>query len=108
MANAVKFSCSGGAVTITGAVNSHGEFELVVADTGIGMTEEGVRVALEPFRQADNALNRRFEGTGLGLPLTTELMKLHDGRVEIESHIGAGTTVRLILPARRVLSKDAA
>jgi signal transduction histidine kinase len=107
MANAVKFSCSGGAVTITGAVNSDGEFELVVADTGIGMTEE-LRVALEPFRQIDNALNRRFDGTGLGLPLTTELMKLHDGRVEIESHIGAGTTVRLILPARRVLSKDAA
>jgi signal transduction histidine kinase len=108
MANAVKFSCPGGTVTIKGAVNPRGDLELVVADTGIGMTDEGVRIALEPFRQIDNTLNRRFEGTGLGLPLTNELMKLHDGHVEIESHIGAGTIVRLVLPARRVLSKDAA
>ncbi len=108
MTNAVKFSSPGGSVTISGAVNPMGELQVVVEDTGIGMTEEGLRTALEPFSQVDNALNRRFEGTGLGLPLTNELIKLHGGRVEIESRIGAGTVVRLILPGARVLSKHAA
>jgi PAS domain S-box-containing protein len=108
MTNAVKFSCRSGRVTVSGSVNSTGELQVIVQDTGIGMTEEGLRLALEPFTQVDNALTRRFEGTGLGLPLTNELIKLHDGRVEIDSRIGAGTTVRLILPAHRVLSKHAA
>lgn len=97
ISNAVKFTPLGGGVTVHAVLGS-GECIVSVADTGIGMTSEGVVQALQPFRQVDNALNRRFEGTGLGLPLSNALMELHGGRLSIESEPERGTTVRLHLP----------
>jgi two-component system cell cycle sensor histidine kinase PleC len=72
-----------------------------VTDTGIGMTRDEIRTALEPFRQVDSAQSRRYEGTGLGLPLVLRLVDLHGGRVEIDSARNEGTTVRVVLPACR-------
>ena len=63
------------------------------------MTAEGIALALQPFRQVDSALNRRFEGTGLGLPLSNALMELQGGRLSIESEPQKGTIVCLHLPA---------
>ncbi len=108
VSNAVKFTGWGGSVTIDCRTAPNGDLVISVSDTGIGMTADGIRTALEPFSQIDNALNRRFDGTGLGLPLANEFMKLHGGRLEIESRLGAGTTVRLILPVERILAKHAA
>ena len=71
------------------------------------MKPEDIPIALSPFRQLDNAFNRRSEGTGLGLPLAKMLVELHDGVLEIESKVGLGTTVRVHLPSKRVL-RDAA
>jgi two-component system, cell cycle sensor histidine kinase PleC len=79
---------------------------LSVADTGIGMTAEGIALAVQPFRQVDSALSRRFEGTGLGLPLSRALMELHGGRLSIESEPEKGTIVRLHLP-QSLLAKAA-
>ena len=53
---------------------------------------------MEPFGQADGSLNRRYEGSGLGLPLTKALVELHEGRFEIDSAEGVGTTVTLTFP----------
>ncbi len=72
---------------------------LTVADTGIGMSESDLSVALAPFGQVDSRLSRRFEGTGLGLPLVRQLVELHGGRLEIESELGQGTSVTVTLPA---------
>ncbi len=108
VANAVKFTGWGGVVTLSACVSPNGELHMIVKDTGIGMSAEDIHVALEPFRQIDSSLTRRFDGTGLGLPLAEELLKLHGGRLEIDSRIGAGTTVRLILPGDRVLAQHAA
>src|SRR5262249_11196959 len=70
LSNAVKFSPPGGSVTIsTKAIPSSGDLELTIADTGIGMRPEDIPKAMEPFGQIDSALARRYEGTGLGLPL---------------------------------------
>ena len=58
---------------------------IVIADTGIGMSEDEIAIALEPFRQVENTLTKKFEGTGLGLPIARRLVELHGGRLEIAS-----------------------
>jgi signal transduction histidine kinase len=103
LSNAVKFTPPGGAVRITAAREADGGLTLAVADTGIGMAAEDIPVALAPFRQVEGALNRRYEGTGLGLPLAKSLVELHEGTLAIDSAPGRGTKVSIRLPARRVL-----
>ena len=71
---------------------------VTVADTGIGMTAEEVQIALTPFGQVDTRLERKYEGTGLGLPLARSLVELHGGTLKVESEMGTGTKVRVKLP----------
>jgi signal transduction histidine kinase len=84
------------------AYNPAGDVILSVIDSGIGMTEAEIMVALEPFGQVDNTLSRTFEGTGLGLPLASRLAELHGGRLELTSIKGRGTAARVTLPSWRV------
>ena len=63
---------------------------------------------LEPFGQVDSQLSRKYTGTGLGLPLSVRLMQLHGGRLDIDSTVGAGTTVTIVFPAHRVLPNSRA
>ena len=99
MANAVKFTHEGGQVSLSLSNEGVSDVAIVVTDTGIGMTEEGIAAALEPFQQLDNSLSRRFEGTGLGLPLTKSLVDMHGGWMNIQSSPNVGTTVTVILPS---------
>ena len=111
LSNAVKFTAAGGAggqVTIDTRQTAGGGLTISVTDTGIGMRPDDIPVALSPFRQLDNAFNRRSEGTGLGLPLAKMLVELHDGVLDIESKVGMGTTVHVRLPKERVLPGAAA
>jgi signal transduction histidine kinase len=85
-----------------------GELVLAVADTGIGMDTGDISVALEPFRQVDGSLARRYEGTGLGLPLARTFAELHGGRLEIASAKGHGTTVTVRIPAVAAVRSGAA
>jgi PAS domain S-box-containing protein len=71
---------------------------LAVVDTGIGMSEEEIRIAMQPFARIDTPLVRSREGTGLGLPIVQELVQLHGGSVSIRSVPGRGTTVTVRLP----------
>jgi signal transduction histidine kinase len=105
LSNAVKFSPAGGEVTISAALVRGGGLELCVADTGIGMSEDEVKTAMELFSQVDTRLARHFEGTGLGLPLAKQLTELHGGRLTVESVPEAGTKVRVWLPPQRVVSE---
>ncbi len=99
LSNAIKFTEPGGKVHVT--VQSRmvqGELEgytVVVEDTGIGMSKEDIHKAFQSFGQVDSGLNRKYEGTGLGLPLTKKLMELHQGTIEIESELKTGTKVFL-------------
>jgi len=97
LSNAVKFTERGGAVSIA-AQDTGGQVRVLVADTGIGMSAEDVAVAMQPFGQVDNRLERRYEGTGLGLPLTKALLELHDAHMTIESERGGGTRITLVFP----------
>ena len=66
-----------------------------------GMSPEEAQCALELFRQLDNPMSRRCEGTGLGLPLAVQLTELHGGSFRIESVPGSGTSIFIRLPAGR-------
>jgi len=69
------------------------------------MTGHEITIALERFGQVDAGLERRHDGTGLGLPLARSLIELHGGALRIESEKGRGTTVTLTMPADRVIPK---
>ena len=104
LSNALKFTPAGGTVTIAVTPAEGGTIALTIKDTGIGMSEEDIAIALQPFRQVDNALVRRQEGTGLGLPLVNALVDLHGGTLTITSEPGDGTLVTVALPPERVVT----
>src|SRR6185437_8105691 len=105
LSNAVKFTRPGGRVTATaydlGPGEADGGVVIEIADNGIGMAAESIPLALSPFRQVDNRLDRKYEGTGLGLPLTKGLVELHGGTLDITSRVDLGTAVTIRLPAAR-------
>lgn len=103
LSNAVKFSSAGGAVTVETLLDAEGDLRFRVIDRGIGMAAEDIPLALEPFRQLGDTLDKRYEGTGLGLPLAKRFAEIHGGRLEIQSAEGEGATVELVLPAARVI-----
>ncbi len=105
LSNAVKFTKAGGRVSISTGIDGEGGITIAVADTGIGMTADEIRIALEPFQQVTSSLSRTNEGTGLGLPLTKTLVELHGGRLEITSAPGRGTTVTARFPPSRSLAQ---
>jgi two-component system cell cycle sensor histidine kinase PleC len=104
VSNALKFTHSGGEVRIKAATRADGHVVVEVADTGIGMSERDITIAMTPFGQVDSSHARWREGTGLGLPIAKALTELHGGELGIESREGEGTTVKVILPPRDQLS----
>jgi len=106
LSNAVKFTEPGGRVVLSGRDRGDGTVEIAVADTGIGMSADDIAVALTPFGQVDKGLARRYEGTGLGLPLTKAFVELHGGTLTIDSAHGRGTTVTAIIPRTALAAAD--
>jgi PAS domain S-box-containing protein len=107
LSNAVKFTPAGGTVTASAGVRPDGRMAIAVADTGIGMAEDEIALALQPFRQVDADLARRYQGTGLGLPITKSLAALHGAELSIASEKGRGTVVTVLMPAARVVRERA-
>jgi PAS domain S-box-containing protein len=108
LANALKFTPkdSEAGVSLRVRQGADGGLVFTVGDRGIGMAAEAIEAALEPFRQIDNSLSRRFEGAGLGLPIAKALVELHGGRLAIESAVGYGTRVTIVLPPRPKAGKS--
>jgi signal transduction histidine kinase len=102
LANAIKFTPPGGRVEIATFRCVEG-VRLTVSDTGIGIAQEDIPRALERFGQVDNRLARKYDGTGLGLPLSKRLAEMHDGTLHLESEVGRGTTVSVTFPVDRVV-----
>jgi PAS domain S-box-containing protein len=102
LSNAVKFTDAGGQVIVSTALGDKGEAILRVRDTGIGMTEKELALALEPFRQVSTT--NRGGGTGLGLPLTKALVEANRGSFVITSIKAEGTLAEVIFPPQRVLA----
>ena len=107
LSNAVKFTPAGGSVTLAADFEGDGGFRLEVTDTGIGIPPDFMADLFQPFRQAENSANRRFEGTGLGLSISKNFVDLHGGTLTCRSTTGAGTTMTVRLPASRVIDHPA-
>jgi signal transduction histidine kinase len=106
LSNAVKFTPRGGEVTVGASLTEDSSLEISVADTGIGISAKDIPKALQPFGQVAESYNRGHEGTGLGLPICSSLMRLHGGSLAIESEVGAGTKVTIRFTADRVMDSD--
>jgi PAS domain S-box-containing protein len=103
LSNAIKFTPKGGSVNLLVVVDKDDRFRLSVADTGIGIPPEHLDAALSDFGQVDASLTRRFDGAGLGLPLSKKLTELHGGELTIDSRPGGGTTVTVLFPKERTI-----
>jgi two-component system sensor histidine kinase/response regulator len=95
--NAIKFTPKGGGVTLRLWVEDDNAI-FQVEDTGIGIPEEQLPLLFEKFQQLDTPLRRRYEGTGVGLALTKQLIELHRGRIEVESTVGIGSIFTVWIP----------
>jgi len=98
LSNAIKFTPEGGRVRLQADSREGAGVVFTVSDTGIGMTGEEKEKALTPFGQIDSSLARKYEGAGLGLPLVSALVEMQQGRFELESTPGKGTTARIHMP----------
>jgi len=100
LSNAVKFSPAGGRVELRVELDAADRVILEVEDHGIGMAEDDIDRALQPFGQSRAVTTKAYGGTGLGLPITKGLVAAHGGELIIESGLGQGTRVRVVLPRR--------
>lgn len=99
LSNAVKFTSENGEVKITAWQNVMDDsIAIEVKDSGIGIAPKDISRAMSPFGQVDSALSRKYEGTGLGLPLTKKFVEIMGGTFRIESEVNVGTTITITIP----------
>jgi protein-histidine pros-kinase len=106
LANAIKFTDSGGTVEIGGQSIDDGRFSISVSDTGIGIKSGDLQRLFREFEQLESGASRRFEGTGLGLALTKKLVEYQGGSVKADSEYGRGSTFTVTLPRTCTATKQ--
>jgi two-component system, sensor histidine kinase and response regulator len=107
LSNAVKFTLAGGSVTLRIWLNGDTAI-LQVEDTGIGILDHQIPFLFQKFQQLDASYHRKYEGTGLGLALTKQLVELHSGQIEVTSTVGVGSKFTVHLPAQSLSAIDRA
>jgi PAS domain S-box-containing protein len=101
LSNAVKFTPGGGRVELAAQRTADRSVAVTIADTGVGMTESQVKLALQPFGRVAGSAAIDPTGTGLGLPIVKNLVEAHGGKLQILSELNRGTIARLVFPAGR-------
>lgn len=104
LTNAIKFTDSDGFVDVSTRLTKNGSLELIVSDTGSGISKEDINRVLLPFTQVADSHTRNHGGTGLGLSICQSLVKAHGGALKLVSELGVGTQVVVLFPSNRVLS----
>ncbi|MBF0563428.1 MAG: HAMP domain-containing histidine kinase, partial [Alphaproteobacteria bacterium] len=103
--NAIKFNNDGGQVVVSLTCDVEGVV-VTIADNGPGIAPDILARIFDPFTQGDASIDRRYDGIGLGLPIVQRFAHLHGGQVELDSELGHGTTVRVRLPAERLIGTE--
>jgi PAS domain S-box-containing protein len=104
LSNAIKFTPEGGTVALKTGTDDGGRVIFSVSDTGIGIAAEDLSRVIDTFGQAEVGYSRKYQGAGIGLPLSRKLVELHGGTLELESELGIGTTVTVRFPLDRVIN----
>jgi signal transduction histidine kinase len=104
LANSIRFTPENGSIELSWNCPKSGGLNIYVKDTGIGMDEDGIAKALSVFGQVESDMARKFDGTGLGLPLSKSLIEAHDGTLSIESTLNEGTIINISIPPTRIIS----
>jgi signal transduction histidine kinase len=102
LSNGIKFTPAGGRVAVSVA-SRDGDLVIAISDSGIGIASADIAKAFKPFGQIDNRLSRKFDGTGLGLPLAAAMIRQHGGSLTLTSEVGRGTTATIVIPGQRLL-----
>ena len=97
VSNSIKYTPNGGTIIMT-ASNIEDGVRITVQDNGIGIPQEDLPRLFERFYRVDKARSRERGGTGLGLAIAQEIVKLHGGKIEVESRFGEGTKMTVTLP----------
>ena len=100
LSNAIKYTPAGGELTVRVSVTDDA-YSIGVSDTGIGMNEDELSLALQPFGRVSHSSQNHKEGTGIGLSIVQEVVKQHNGQLEVESEPNIGTTITMNLPVIR-------
>jgi len=112
LTNAIKFNKEEGRITLTVRKGTKGFLEVEVADTGAGIPEEALDKIFERFYQADSSPSRKYEGTGIGLSIVRDILRLHGCTIRVKSQVGMGSVFTFTLPLARdqqvPASRDAA
>lgn len=108
LSNAVKFTPEHGEVILRAGTGPSGGIRFEISDTGIGMDEQDLEIAFSNFGQVDSTLARKYEGSGLGLPLSKGIVEAMQGVLEVRSRPGRGTTVIVQFPRSRSIAPDGA
>lgn len=108
MDNAIKFSPRRSTIllSISMKIADTNQIAISVSDQGIGIAKEDHERIFNPFFQVDNELSRSYEGSGIGLSLARELVELHGGTIEVQSELGQGTTMNVLLPIHTLRDKN--
>jgi signal transduction histidine kinase len=104
VSNSIKFTLNGSRIEISAYLHAD-ELRIAVADSGIGIAKEDLPKVFERFVQVDSSWARKYEGTGLGLPISKQLVELHGGTLSLESELYEGTVATITLPAPRVVKR---
>ncbi|HEV7304796.1 ATP-binding protein [Ensifer sp.] len=104
LANAIRFTPSGGQIVVSTSYEANGSVILRIRDTGVGMTRNELEQAMKPFRQVTTGARKRGDGTGLGLPLTKAMAEANRAQFAITSAPNEGTLVEISFPSQRVLA----
>jgi signal transduction histidine kinase len=105
LSNSIKFTSAGGQVIVSTALDDQHDVVLRVRDTGVGMSEHDLTIAMEPFRQLATSSRWGSGGQGLGLPLTKALAEANRARFKIRSGVNAGTLVEVAFPSPRLAAE---
>jgi PAS domain S-box-containing protein len=105
ISNAVKFTEQGDLITVE-ILDGDEDISISVKDTGIGIPEDKLHVIFERFRQADNSLSRKHEGSGIGLSLVKALVEMHGGSISVKSTLAEGSEFTVKLPVRKIDEPD--
>lgn len=101
LTNAIKFNHDGGRITLAARRGPGGTLEIDVADSGIGIPPEALERIFERFYQVDSTPSRKYEGTGIGLSIVRDILRLHGCDVRVRSEVGTGSVFTITLPLAR-------